>query len=120
MSVSYKSERLTAVLNVKLFLMQFRKAVLNHKVILIGGRKKNKEFITKLGWTIEDVLNFLFSELEPSHYLSGPNEEIDPNFCEGIIFKFKIQIETFDVYVKIKKPVENDYFVVISFHEGER
>jgi hypothetical protein len=121
MSVSFDTIKgWISMLNVELFLIEFRKAIRLQKATVIGGRKKNRDLASKLGWTYEDILNFLFEELEPAHCISGPEGERDPQFDPGIIFKFKVKIENIDVYVKIKKILEEDFFVVISFHEAER
>ena len=105
---------------IELFIKEFKRAVLNQNIYFIGGRQKNKDFLSKLGWTAEDVINFLFSELSPSHYIEGPEEERDPAFGRGIVYKFMMKIEGYDVYVKIKKQEENFFFLILSFHESER
>ena len=105
---------------VELFIKEFKEAVKAQNVYFVGNRQKNREFLTKLGWTAEDVINFLFSELSPSHYISGPEEERDPKFEKGIVYKFMLRIESYDVYVKIKKLETRFFFLVLSFHESER
>ena len=56
---------------VELFIEEFKEAVLAQRVYFVGGRQKNREFLSKLGWTAEGVINFLSSELSPSHCTGG-------------------------------------------------
>lgn len=105
---------------VELFIKEFKQAILNQNILFIGNRRKNKEFLPRIGWTASDVINFLYDCLLPSHCIGGPEEERDPNFPNGVIYKFMVRIESYNVYVKIKK-LENQFlFLILSFHESER
>ena len=104
---------------VLLFLIEFKKCYEKGRVIF-GSREKNKKFLEKLGWKPSHALEFLYENLWIQHYYEGPLDEIDPKFPSGIIYVFKINIEEFEVYVKIKKLEGEDFMIVLSFHEAER
>lgn len=102
-----------------LFIADFKKACLNNNYYFARERNKNINFLLKLGWTVEDMINFLYNNLSVEHYYKGPELENNPNYNSGIIFVFIITIEEFSLsaYLKIKKVDDSNKFVIISFHE---
>jgi len=104
---------------VLLFLTEFKRCY-EKGCVLFGNREKNRKFLQKLGWKPSHALEFLYENLWIQHYYDGPLDEIDPKFSPGIIYVFKINIEEFEVYVKIKKLEDEGFMIVLSFHEAER
>ncbi len=103
---------------VEIFLQEFRKAVRNDKWQFVC-RKKNIDFLALIGWTEEVAVEYLAENLEKKHYVRGPDNEKDPKHSPGFVYVFRMAIENFDVYIKIKKVAMHDFFVIISFHESE-
>ncbi|WP_126992241.1 hypothetical protein [Thermosipho globiformans] len=104
---------------VQLFIEVF-KDLCKKGCVTFAPRQKNKEFLAKIGWTVEDVLEYLYEKLSHEYLHSGPEEEKDQNYESGIIYIFLMPIENFSVYVKIKKFEGIDNAIVISFHEEGR
>jgi len=104
---------------VKLFITMFKKACESGNYFF-ANREKNLEFLEQLGWTVEDVINYLYDNLSPEHFYEGPEADDNPNYDPGIIFKFIMPIENFSVYIKLKKKDGIDYFIILSFHEEGR
>lgn len=102
-----------------LFIEDFKEACSQNNYYFAQNRNKNNNFLLKLGWTVEDMINFLYNNLSVEHYYKGPELENNPNHNSGIIFAFIITIEEFSlsVYLKIKKEDDSNKFVIISFHE---
>jgi len=105
---------------VALFIKLFRKACETGDYYFVGVRRKNLEFLKKIGWTVEDVINYLYNNLSPEHYYKGPESDDNPIYEPGVIFAFIIPIENFSVYVKLKKQEGGNYFIILSFHEEGR
>ncbi len=107
-------------LGIKLFLEKVRKLIEDEKYEFLKGRSKNRETLIKLGLTVENAINIVFN-LEERDCISGPNEELNSNEKEGIIYIFIKQLEDQEfpikLYIKIKKVKEEDMIVIISFHE---
>lgn len=105
---------------VQLFIDIFRKLCETGNVYLAKDRTKNKEFLEKIGWLPEDVINYLYENLSIEHYYSGPANEIDKRHKPGVIYVFLVPLEEHLVYVKIKKFEGELQAIVISFHEEGR
>ncbi|MEN6515719.1 MAG: hypothetical protein ABFC87_04835 [Fervidobacterium sp.] len=107
-----------------LFIEEFKKACKERRYY-ITQREKNMNFLEKIGWTVDNMLDFLEKNLSHKYYYRGPEAEKDPKFVQGTVFAFNIPIHDYKleelppkIYVKIKKVEEEDYFVILSFHEG--
>ena len=105
-----------------LFIADFKKACLNNNYYFARERNKNINFLLKLGWTVEDMINFLYNNLSVEHYYKGPELENNPNYNSGIIFVFIITIEefSFSAYLKIKKvDIITNLLLFLSAEEGD-
>ncbi|MBT1247336.1 MULTISPECIES: hypothetical protein [unclassified Thermosipho (in: thermotogales)] len=103
-------------LGLELFIKEFKKACVSGNYYFVN-RKKNLDFIMQIGWTVEDVVNYLYENLSPLHLFKGPEPDNNPNYDSGIVYIFKMPFEHLLVYVKIKKKTEANYFIILSFHE---
>jgi hypothetical protein len=104
------------------FFLELLKQFINNNQLQLVKRVKNTEFLTKVGWTEEDVHNFLLNELTKDDFIYDSVEK-DFNFPEGTVYIFKKQIcvedEVYQIYIKIKYVEKEDYMVLLSFHESE-
>ena len=103
---------------VELFIREFKRAVRENRWQFIR-RRKNLEFLGKLGWTEQMVVEYLAENLSPKHCYKGPEEERNSSFEPGVIFVFKMVVESFMVYIKIKKISREEFYAILSFHEDE-
>lgn len=105
-----------------MFLELLKKSIKAGRIAFVG-RKKNLQFLAKVGWTVEDVYNFLYENIKETDFV-GKSIDKDDTFPEGYMYIFKKKIfenkELFEVYIKIKYSNPNDYLIIISFHETER
>ena len=98
---------------VRSFLIEFKKIVSSHRVYIIQ-RRVNKEALTELGLTRENVKDEILS-LSVADYCSGPEADKDR---PGDIWVFGINIDEKEVYLKLKI-VEKDEIKIatcISIH----
>ena len=86
--------------------------------ISITSRKKNTDFLRRLGWNYKALINFLYEHLCTEDYISGPEDDYD--MSEGSVWKFGKTIfednQYFEVYIKIKD--EKISIKCLSFHEA--
>jgi len=86
---------------------------------LIKPRTVNDETIRKLGYTIWQIKDVLYS-LTPDDYCHGPK---DDQLHGGFYWEFGKEVEGLMVYIKIKiqtSPDGTDSAVCYSFHESDR
>ncbi len=109
---------------IKEFLINCKNAVTNNKVIIVN-RKEYKEFLESFELFICEPKNIIL-ELEPSDYVSGPEEDRS-DISEKDIWIFKKQYDTgngklINLYIKLKLIYNNNEYNVkcISFHEDEK
>ncbi|AEX84767.1 Putative toxin [Marinitoga phage MPV1] len=107
---------------IEMFLMLLKKSIENNTIQFIC-RTKNKEFLAKFGWTVEDIYEFLYNELTPEDFVYKDKEK-DSDFDDGDMYIFikyaSIENEEIKIYIKIKYTSPDDFMVLISFHEAER
>lgn len=106
------------------FLLKAKRLASEGKYFLSGGREgQNKKFREKYELTNGDCISIMHS-LYPSHREKGPEEDESFGHSAGTIFTFKktISVSGFatdvDVYVKLKIPDDEDFLLILSFHEA--
>jgi hypothetical protein len=85
----------------------------------IKTRTVNDETIRKLGYTISQIKDVLYS-LTPDDYCHGPKKD---QLHGGFYWEFGKEVEGLMVYIKIKiqtSPDGSDSAVCYSFHESDR
>ena len=82
-------------------------------------RRKNEQTLGKLGWRDDYALIHLYKNLEPVHYVAGPEKAhmLKGQHVAGSIWIFHMLIEKLDVYIKFH--FHKDGTTFISFHESE-
>jgi len=104
---------------IKLFIETFKQLCKGGNVSLVP-RDKNKEFLEKIGWLPEDIINYLYENLSTDNFYSGPENDRDDSHKPGIVCVFLVSLEGYSVYIKIKEFKEEFKATVISFHEEGR
>lgn len=104
-------------MKVELFLFQLRENYKNHKCF-VRRRKDEKinKLLRELGWTRNQMFEYLIDNLLPEDYVKGPEEE--HGNPAGKVWVFIKIIERKSVYIKISN-FPNDSWC-ISFHEDEK
>lgn len=98
------------------FLGNFKRH-LSQKILKFITNEKNRQTLSELGFTTLDVQTELL-KLVYKDYVSGPEEDEDPN-RKGDIWKFGKSINKENIYIKIKLDPENRP-ICLSFHLAER
>ena len=87
-------------------------------------RDKNTSFIQNLGWTYEEVIEYIYNNLYEEDLVEWDQNEINTNFVDGSIYIFikndSIENINYSIYIKIKFISDDNYIVILSFHERER
>jgi len=98
------------------FLGNFKRLFGKRGLNILWSRNKNKETITKLGFTRLDVIDEIL-KLTHIDYIDGPKTDIDNNF-PGKIWEFGKIINCEEIYIKLK--INNDEPFCFSFHFPEK
>lgn len=105
---------------VKLFLSEFRKCHQNHAVYYGDLNRKTTNYLREIGWTYENMKNFILRQLKPSDYFRGLNEHhFLPN---RTVAEFALQLEETQLYIKLELISEDQHFVAgyLSCHPAEK
>ncbi|MBN1523597.1 MAG: type II toxin-antitoxin system MqsR family toxin [Spirochaetales bacterium] len=105
-------------LGIKLCLSRIKRCIEAGNVHFIN-RKKNIEFLLKIGLTVGNVFDILM-QLTPQNYHFGPLYDKDGS--EGQVWIFIHPITNKKIYIKLKffEGEGNDWMKVLSFHEEEK
>jgi hypothetical protein len=99
---------------IKQFLKKLKTAVSQKHLILIG-RKENLETLSKLGLTLKNALDIIYT-LTITDYESGPDR--DDKGRPGDIWKFTKRLGAKNIYIKLRDLKDNfGKIICISFHE---
>ncbi|EAE1302396.1 TPA: hypothetical protein LWH17_002667 [Listeria innocua] len=85
--------------------------------------RKNGDFMRKLGWTYTQIQSYICNNLCYDNYYRGPSANFSSTGNKGaIIWEFGMEVEIYEVYVKVSILEENGEFraACLSFHECER
>lgn len=110
---------ITDPLQIGLFLVHSKKALLSSNKKEIVLTEKNLAFILKHKLRFEDVYDLCLG-LTPQNYYSSPQEDYNPQFPGKIcIFRIMTEIHSdqVDIYVKLKLSPDYQFCKVLSFHE---
>ncbi len=106
------------------FLLKAKRLASEGNYFFGGGRDgQNQKFLEKYELTKRDCISIMHS-LYPSHREKGPEEDESFGHSAGTIFTFKktVSISGFatdiDVYVKLKIPDDENFLLILSFHEA--
>ncbi|RMI13592.1 MAG: hypothetical protein D6681_05790 [Calditrichaeota bacterium] len=105
--------------NVEDFLDELRSICGLTPDIDIVSRKKNTDFIEKIGLSKEEINDIIFKKLKSEHCVKGPQPEADPKFDDGVVYVFKYSHEEYTIYIKLKIYVKAyaRTAICLSFHE---
>jgi hypothetical protein len=99
---------------IKQFLKKLKTAISQKHLILIG-RKENLETLSKLGLTLKNALDIIYT-LTITDHISGP--EPDNKGRPGDIWKFIKRLEAKNIYIKLCDLKDNTGKIIcVSFHE---
>ena len=104
---------------VMLFLVEAKKLIASSSCAFIR-RKKNLDALAFLGWSIENLFDFICT-LTPETYVNGP--DADSDFPGEDIWTFGVMVEDHEHYIKLKiRRLENGndgQILCLSFHQAE-
>lgn len=99
------------------FLSEVRAAITQARCIFHGNKVKNRNTLTKLGFTLDDMYDEIYT-LTYKDYLYGPEQDRRPDHGTKNIWVFKKFVKGMLVYIKLEIIIiAKETLVVLSFHE---
>ena len=104
------------IIAAQLFINRLKPLLASKKVVFDPRNSKTQLFLMQEGMNTDDVFAYL-ERLAPSNYFDGPKE--DYNGTSGDVMMFLYPYKKTRIYIKLKiwKNNDEDFGVVMSFHE---